>query len=141
MAVRTLQNLVLRGVTVGRDGLAIQARLGAGYQGNRRTPVPFSMRHPSSSDPQAEKEPDQRHVSADHRDDVAAGRAGRPGRLAGVLGCRRLAMSASRAIAFRWSPKSRPWTLARKTKRAEVGLAWFTPASGAFTASTRGKEA
>ena len=139
MAVRTLQNLVLRGVTVGRDGLAIQARLGAGYQGNRQTPV--SMRHPSSSDPQAETEPDQRHVSAEHRDDVAAGRAGRPGRLAGVLGCRRLAASASRAVALRWSPQARSWTWARDMKRAEVGLVRFKPAGGASTASTRGKEA
>jgi hypothetical protein len=130
--------------------------------------VPFSMRHPSSSEPQAETEPDQRHVSADHRDDVAAGRAGRPGRLAGVLGCRRLASSASRTIAPRWSRKggarlsavpvvgsplagaatsvdkvlpgcSR--TFARDVKPAGVGLPWFTPAGGASTASTRGKGA
>jgi hypothetical protein len=165
MLAMTLQNLVLRGVSVGNGGLAIQARLGTGYRSNQQTPAPVSRRHPSSSKP--ETEPDRRHASADDRA-AAADRAGRPGCLAGVPSCRGLARSASRAIAPRWHemggaslsaatipgslragtaaaagkvPLGCSRTSARLMQRAAVGRFWFTPAGGASTASTRGKGA
>jgi hypothetical protein len=86
MAVMTLKTLVQRGVSVVRDGLAVQTRLGLGYQGNQ-APAPVTMRHPSPGNPGTE--PGWRLPLADkHPEDDVAPRAGRPGCWAGVLASR-----------------------------------------------------
>jgi hypothetical protein len=86
MAVMTLKTLVQRGVSVVRDGLAVQTRLGLGYQGNQ-APAPITMRHPSPGNPGTE--PGWRLPLADkHPENDVASRAGRPGCWAGVLASR-----------------------------------------------------
>jgi hypothetical protein len=73
MAVITRETLVLRGVSVLRDGLTVVARLGSGYQATQ-TPAPFSMRHPqpfNAGRPQAE-----RWINPDEHQD-ASSQAGR----------------------------------------------------------------
>jgi hypothetical protein len=86
MAKITLKTLVQRGVSVVRDGLAVQTRLGLGYQGNQ-APAPITMRHPSPSN--SATEPGWRLSLADkHPEDDVASRAGRPGCWAGVLASR-----------------------------------------------------
>lgn len=85
MAVITRKTLVLRGVSVLRDGLTVVARLGSGYRAiATQTPAStFPMRHPqpfaAANQPAAERwsSPD------DHRD--ASSRAGRSARTAGCL--------------------------------------------------------
>jgi len=85
MAVITHKTLVLRGVGV-LTGVVTSKALGLGYQA--KTPAPFSMRHPSPSNPDAN--PGLRLI--DEREPVAAAeRAGRSGCLAGVLERRSLA--------------------------------------------------
>jgi hypothetical protein len=93
MALMTRKALVLRGVSVLRDGTADQTRFGRGYQGVQQRPAPFSKRHPSPRDPER---------LAAHRDVRDAGRAGRPGCWAGVSVSRSLALAgASRSAAVR----------------------------------------
>jgi hypothetical protein len=84
MAVITRETLVLRDVSVLRDGLTVVARLGSGYPAEMQTPAPtFPMRHPqpfaAANQPEAERwsNPD------DHRD--ASSRTGRSARTAGCL--------------------------------------------------------
>src|SRR5262249_52728836 len=85
MAVITRETLVLRGVSVLRDGLTV-VRLGSGYRAValQQTPAPiFTMRHPQPFNP-AEQPDAERWADAEHRD--ASSRAGRPeGRTVGVL--------------------------------------------------------
>jgi hypothetical protein len=86
MALMTPRTLVLSGVSVLRDGTAVQTRLGLGYQGDKQAPAPFSMRHPSPHAPRGETEPEPRRVVDDfvNRDVRVVKRAGRPGCWAGV---------------------------------------------------------
>src|SRR5262245_60748587 len=83
MAVITRQTLVLRGVSVLRDGLTVVARLGSGYQAQAtQTPAPFSMRHPQPFNAGANQA--ERWLNPEeHRD--ASSRAGRSASTGGVL--------------------------------------------------------
>jgi hypothetical protein len=99
MAVITPKTLVLRGVGV-LTGVVTSKALGLGYQAE--APAPFSMRHPSPSNPEAN--PGLRLI--DEREPVvAADRAGRSGCQAGVLERRSLAVSASGAQRPCWRPQ------------------------------------
>jgi hypothetical protein len=101
MALMTLNHLVLRGVAVLTDGQADLTRPGQGYQGVVQPPVPFSKRHPSSRVLRIVAGPERARL-ADHTDERAAKRAGRPGCRAGVSVCRSLApTSASRSALSR----------------------------------------
>jgi hypothetical protein len=86
MALKTRKTLVLCGVSVLRDGAAVQKRLGLGYQGGQQPPAPFSMRHPFPRNPRADTEPEPRRHDVDRpdRDVGVVTRAGRPGCWAGV---------------------------------------------------------
>lgn len=101
MVLTTRTTLVLCGVSVLRDGTAVQTRLGLGYQGNHRAPAPFSMRHPSQQVPRTEPEPRRHDVDPNDRDVGVVKRAGRPGSWAGVPVSRRLAARASGSPAMR----------------------------------------
>ena len=101
MALMTRKPLVLCGVSVLRDGAAVQTRLGLGYQGNRQAPAPFSMRHPSPQVPRTEPEPRRHDVDPGDRDVGVVKRAGRPGCWAGVPVSRKPALRASRSPATR----------------------------------------
>jgi hypothetical protein len=106
MAVMNRTTLVLRGVTVVTGGVAVQTRLGWGYQA--QTSALVSMRHPSPGFPEPIGEPDQRRFDADNQaaaNNTAALRAGRLSRClsAGVLGSRSSAITADRASSVGWS--------------------------------------
>lgn len=92
MAENTLKNLVLRGVAVLRDGLAVRTRRGQGYRGQVQVPAPISKRHPSPRTPRTMTEPEPRRLD-DHCDERAARRAGRPAGGAGVPNRRSLALA------------------------------------------------
>ncbi len=85
MAVITRNLLVLRGVSVLVDGVAVSVRLGS-YQANCQNPAsPFISRHPSPGCLQAVSEPGQRRFYPDLAGvDTAVNWAGRPGSRAGV---------------------------------------------------------
>jgi hypothetical protein len=105
MLAYTLESLVLRGVSVLRDGQANGLCLGTG-EANVPTPeVRISMRHPSPGYPQANpNKPAGRCVRDAKRaaDDAASG-AGRPRSRAGVLSRRSPASIAGRVTAS-WRP-------------------------------------
>src|SRR5262245_13918776 len=99
MAVITHKTLVLRGVGVLTGVVTSQAN-GLGYQAE--APAPFSMRHPSPSNPATN--PGLRRT--DEREPVvAAERAGRSGCQAGVLERRSLAAAASGDQHPCWRPQ------------------------------------
>jgi len=80
MAVMTRRTLVLRGVSVLRDGLTIVTRLGSGYRADHQTPALFSMRHPlplPANEPEGERwsNPNDRDTSS-RADRLAASTAG-----------------------------------------------------------------
>lgn len=75
MAVITRRTLVLRGVSVLRDGLTVVARLGTGYQAEKQKPAPFAMPHPMPSNLQNQSESERWSNLDDDRD--ASSRAGR----------------------------------------------------------------
>jgi hypothetical protein len=107
MAVLNLSSLVLRGVSVLRDGQTVNLlRRDASYAAIAGAPtVRISMRHPSSGCGQAFMQPAGR---PDHEDeDLVAGAApgaGRPLSRAGVLSRRSPARTAGQAILFGWPP-------------------------------------
>ena len=85
MAVMTLKTLVQRGVSVVTGGLAVEVRLGLGYQGDLQKPAPFSMRHPALAKPPIESDPDSWPAFASlEANEAAQVRAGRPAGWAGV---------------------------------------------------------
>src|SRR5262249_56916932 len=85
MAVMTLKTLVQRGVSVVTGGLAVEVRLGLGYQGDLQKPAPFSMRHPALAKPPIESDPDSWPAfAALEHNQAAQGRARRPAGWAGV---------------------------------------------------------
>jgi len=99
MAKITPKTLVLRGVGV-LTGVVTSKANGLGYQAE--APAPFSMRHPSPSNPDAN--PGLRPT--DEREPVgAAERAGRSGCQAGVLERRSLAAAARGAQHPCWRPQ------------------------------------
>ena len=104
MFVSTLEALVLRGVSVLRDGLAVGLRLGS-YEGNQQQikATPISMRHPSPGKPTFVPGTKGRTFpTAQVNGNCAAPWAGRLSR-AGVLGSRSHALSAGRISDHRWS--------------------------------------
>jgi hypothetical protein len=86
MAVQKLESLVLRGVSVLRDGQVVNPRLGTGYQAIKQVLPSLTMRHPSPdyrqvfTPPAAAIEP----AVSDRRDDAEVGGAGRSRWRAGV---------------------------------------------------------
>jgi hypothetical protein len=103
MAISHLESLVLRVVSVLRDGPAVGLRLGS-YEGKAQTQAtPISMRHPSLGEPTFVPETKRpQFPTATNRGNCAAPWAGRLSR-AGVLGRRSLAQSAGRTNVHRWS--------------------------------------
>jgi hypothetical protein len=80
MAVFFLESLVLCGVAVRQDGLAVNARLGTSYAAGDKTPeIPLSMRHPSPGCPQGFLQPsgrlDQRDFDLVADADAGTGRS------------------------------------------------------------------
>jgi hypothetical protein len=165
MAVINLTTLVLRGVTtVVSGGVAVEMRLGWGYQAQTQAPALFSMRHRSPGLPEPISEPDQRRFDADDQAaaNIAVMRAGRSfGCLsAGVLGSRSPAPPAGRDLLSQGRSRvkggsrlSALWhtgrTLAGAMTSADKLTSWcspkrtdstgFWPVAGTLTASTRGK--
>lgn len=134
--VITQVTLVLRGVSVRRDGKAVGLRLGSCETMPQARAIPISMRHPSrheqDPDTAARKGP---YAYGTAEANEAAFRAGRSVvQRAGVL--RRSPASAGRIIASRWShAKGRP----PLTTHTGMGLAKAKPwaAGGATVLSLR----
>lgn len=114
MVVCTLSSLVLRGVSVVRDGQSVGLRLGAESQkASPTTEVRINPRHPSLNRERGfmpAQRPDD-HAEYDRMAAVAASGAGRSLRCDGALSRRRLARIASPAIPLGWcklqgTPKS-----------------------------------
>jgi hypothetical protein len=109
MAVKKLESLVLRGVSVLRDGQAVNLRLGSGYSAIGQNPTAsLTMRHPS---------PDSRQeftaLAADIEPDAGVGGAGRSHWHAGVSVVR----SCSRTLGTITSPR---WSLQRGGRKPMV---------------------
>jgi hypothetical protein len=102
--VSQVESLVLRGVSVLRDGLAVGLRLGS-YESQRQIKAtPISMRHPSPGKPTFVPETKGRTFpTASTNGNCDAPWAGRLSR-AGVLGRRSPAQNAGRTGVHRWSP-------------------------------------
>jgi hypothetical protein len=98
----SLESLVLRGVSVLRDGQAVEARLGTSAEGQRTTPtVPVSMRPPQAYPAGFMPAVRPDHVTQ-HDVDVTVPGAGRPLGLVGVSS-RNPARNAGRINRWRWS--------------------------------------
>jgi hypothetical protein len=100
----TLESLVLRGVSVLRDGQTVEVRLGTSAEDHRTTPeIRLTMRHPHAYPAGFMPADWPAHVV--HQDDVDAAvhGAGRPLGLAGVSGCRTPARIAGRITPGWWS--------------------------------------
>jgi hypothetical protein len=100
MFVSTLEALVLRGVSVLRDGQTVELRRGASAEAKSGAPeVAISMRHPSQGYPQANHPAGHPEVDDLVGDDARG--AGRPRSLVGgVLRRRSPARIAGRAVLF-----------------------------------------
>ncbi len=121
MVVSHPESLVLRGVSVLRDGLAVGLRLGS-YEANQQMmATPISQRHPSRGCLTAMPETSERTFpTASASGNGAALGAGRL-RRAGVLGRRSRAQSAGRTNVHRWSVSVGGPQL---TAAARLTLAW-----------------
>jgi hypothetical protein len=146
----TLQNLVLRGVSVQRDGQTIGLRL-VSEAGVGAPTVLVSMRHPSSGEPQAGNEPAGRpnHAVRDRVDTGASG-AGRSLRGAGALRGESLASGAGAPITAASGTLAKARALpptgfttrqGGMTRYPAKAPAWCKPAGRTPPASTRGKAA
>jgi hypothetical protein len=103
MAVKNLNTLVLRGVTVVGDVLTGKMGIGC-YPATVQMPALRSLRHASRSCSHADWEPSLRHVHVVVDDvDAVADRAGRSERCPGVLIRRSPALTAGRIITQRCS--------------------------------------
>jgi hypothetical protein len=101
MYVKNLKSLVLRGVSVLRDGATVEARLGFGYPTVSQAPeTPISMRPGSCREPNAE--PKEWQPDANLAKDAHALRAGRSDSRTGVL---------VTTPTFRVGRAGRPWAL------------------------------
>jgi hypothetical protein len=144
----TLQNLVLRGVSVQRDGQTIGLRLVC-KAGVGAPAALVSMRHPSGGEPQAGNEPAGRPESAVSDRYRDASGAGRSLRRAGALRRGSLASSARGPITATGAPakaRALPPTgfttrLGGMTRYPAKAPAWCQPAGRTPPASTRGKAA
>jgi hypothetical protein len=105
MAVNLLQTLVLRGVSVLRDGQAVELCLGASEAAVSTPEVRISMRHPSLGYPQASFNSNADWPIHDAKRDVgkASFGAGRSRSRAGVPSRRSPAPSAGRTTPCGWS--------------------------------------
>jgi hypothetical protein len=107
MAVSHVESLVLRGVSVVRDGRTIGLRLDS-YEAKPQSfqATPFSMRHPSPGcrTPMPETGGRPFPTSNTLGNGARPVWAGRPGRRAGVLGRRSPAPSAGGTNVHRWFP-------------------------------------
>ncbi|MCI0458435.1 MAG: hypothetical protein L0Z62_15835 [Gemmataceae bacterium] len=99
MAELKLQNLVLRGVRVAGDAVAVLERVGCGLA-RETTTIPLSFtRHLSPANPDSDAGPDKRDEHANMYGVVRrAQRAGRSGSSAGALRSRSLARTARPAV-------------------------------------------
>ncbi len=144
----TLQNLVLRGVSVQRDGQTIGLRLVC-KAGVGAPAVLSSMRHPSRGEPQAGNEPAGRPYPTTYgRVDTGDSGAGRSLRGAGALVGESLASSAGAPLAAfgipakaRALPPNGFTTRTGGNRHAAKALAWCQPAKRTPPASPRGKAA
>jgi hypothetical protein len=105
MAVKNLENLVLRGVSVACDVVTGLKRIGSN-PANGQTPamVLSHSRHPSQSDRGSDMDTGLRQGGAEpFGAGPAAKRAGRPGCCPGVLASRSPARAAGRAVLSGWS--------------------------------------
>jgi hypothetical protein len=145
-----LQNLVLRGVSVQRDGQTIGLRLVC-KAGVGAPAVLVSMRHPSRGERQAGNEPAGRPGNAVSdrvdRDAPGAGRslrgagALRGGSLASSAGAPLTAASGSTAKARALPPTGFTTRPGGMTRYSAMAPAWCQPAGRTRPASTRGKAA
>ena len=128
MAVFHLESLVLRGVSVGRDGQTVGLRHGTSYAAGRQAPGnPFPMRHPSPGCRQDFNRPAGRpdRVASWPVDKAGSG-AGRSRSRAGVLSRRSPARIAGRTIPSGRSPAEGG---AAPTAAARLCLAQARPAA------------
>ena len=137
----TLQNLVLRGVSVQRDGQTIGLRL-VGKAGVGASAVLVSMRHPN-----AERRPENAVSDRVDRDASGAGRslrgagALRRGSLASSAGAPITAASGAPAKARALPPNGFTTRPGGWTCYSASAPAWCKPAGRTPPASTRGKAA
>jgi len=105
MAVSMLESLVLRGVSVLRDGQSVNLRLGTGYQANKRILPSLTMRHPSPGYRQVFTPPALGIEPAvtDRGDDAMVGGAGRSRWHAGVSVVRSCSRTLGTTIPSGWS--------------------------------------
>jgi hypothetical protein len=105
MAVKNLESLVLCGVSVLRDGQAVNLRLGTGYTASKQKPARLTMRHPSPDQRQGFTPPATRiePTVADRGDDALVGGAGRSHWRVGVSVVRRCSRSLGTTIPSGWS--------------------------------------
>lgn len=144
----TLPNLVLRGVSVQRDGQTIGLRLVC-KAGVGAPAVLVSMRHPSSGEPQAGNGPAGRPYPAiSDRVDAGDSGAGRSLRGAGALRGESLASGAGAprtasgiTAKARALPPTGFTTRLGGKRHAAKAPAWCQPAGRTPPASTRGKAA
>ena len=156
----SLESLVLRGVSVLRDGQAVELRLGTSAEDQRTTPeIRFSMRPPQAY-PAGFMPAERPDHAAKHGVDVTVPGAGRPLGLVGVSSRRNPARNAGRTNPWRWSgsvggPKSaadsclclvrartettvREANSERPDRCSAVTVAWIKRATGTPPVSTRG---
>ena len=122
MAAFNLESLVLRGVTVLRDGQAVELRRGTSYPATASTPeVVISMRHPSLGWRDGLNPPAKRQVQAVDDDCVAQAAigAGRSLSRVGVSHSRGAATTASRLSGEEELPNAR--TLATTARVTAIG--------------------
>jgi hypothetical protein len=99
----SLESLVLRGVSVLRDGQTVEVRLGTSAEDKRTTPeIRISMRHPRAYPAGFTPLVRQHHVVDNDVDNAVHG-TGRSLGLAGASGCRNPASIAGRIGPWWWS--------------------------------------
>ncbi len=103
MAVKLLETVVLRGVSVVSDVLVSRKRIGSNPAQERTSANLLSLRHPAPTD--ADYQPDMPSLAADlGATDATAHRAGRPAGGTGALPSRSPARNLRDAILFGWPP-------------------------------------
>jgi len=99
-----MKSLVLRGVSVKRDGYVVGARLGDCYLAGPRMPeIQVSLRPSIQVRPEAEPETRRARVDQPSAGNPPASRTGRSACFAGVLSSRTPTSFVGRSISSRWS--------------------------------------